>query len=190
MLRGLRGLTATLVSFWPWPRPKNPAALWLVHSWLARTLVPPSGQPPLPVAEGPGTEATSAVAAVAAWARACAASAREASGSAVWTPEGPNRLILGLLGAPPAGSSDAPTTRASTRLAMKPIDRALPVPRRRIPFLPVCPALDPLGSRAVYAPAVKIRVLTRRAVRALSPRTSRTPPPRSSRPRGGPGAAA
>jgi hypothetical protein len=34
-----------------------------------------------------------------------------------------------LRGAPPAGSSDAPTTRASTRLAMKPIERALAGPQ-------------------------------------------------------------
>ncbi len=46
MFFGFSGFTATAVSFWDCERPKNPGALWFVHSWLTRTLVPESTQPP------------------------------------------------------------------------------------------------------------------------------------------------
>src|SRR5919197_531690 len=46
-LRAFLGLTATAVSFCDEALPRNPGALWFVHSWFARTLVAEwSAQPP------------------------------------------------------------------------------------------------------------------------------------------------
>ena len=54
--RASLGLTATENSFWPWPRPRNAASLWLVHSWLTRTSVPSTSlQPLVPDTNGPST---------------------------------------------------------------------------------------------------------------------------------------